>query len=262
VSEDSYLTTADALAYLNTTPRTLYRRLAQGEIPAVRMGHQWRFRKSDLDRWVQQQPSSGLSSRATVASGRVQPLRNPRVLVVDDEPEVAGTLVSILAMADCSVETASDGLVAVARLRAESYELVITDLKMPGLDGMGVAREAKRLRPGIKVIIVTAYPSQSSAIEAVNIGVDGYVTKPFRPMDVLVATARALDLGPSGEIPAKFPADSWPNPAKSTISGGSQGRSSTGEDILPEVAGSQSSSGPDSRSVGQLIKRSEGNERG
>ena len=51
--DEVYLTTAEALAYLRTAPRTLYRYLATGTIPAMRIGHQWRFRKADLDRWVE-----------------------------------------------------------------------------------------------------------------------------------------------------------------------------------------------------------------
>ena len=189
MSNESYLTTADAVTYLKTTPRTLYRRLAKGEIPAVRLGHQWRFRKSDLDEWIDRQ-----AARSTTADpGR--PTAKPRVLVVDDDPDVLDTLSNILALTDCQVETVPDGLTALTRLRAGSYDLVITDLMMPGLDGIGVAREAKRLNPSLKVILVTAYPSQSSAIDAVNIGIDGYVIKPFRPMDVLMAAARALNLG-------------------------------------------------------------------
>ena len=65
---------------------------------------------------------------------------------------------------------------------------------MPGLDGIEVAREAKKLWPAIKVVIVTAYPTTSNAIDALNLGVDGYVTKPFDPGDVLKATAHALTL--------------------------------------------------------------------
>jgi excisionase family DNA binding protein len=195
--EDHYLTTADALAYLRTTPRTLYRRLAKGEVPAVRMGHQWRFRKSDLDRWIEQQ-----TARQTVQehsdSAAVQSARRPRVLVADDEPGVCEVLANILAMAEFDVEVVHDGSTAVERVRATAYDLVITDLTMPGRDGLDVAREAKRFRPGIKVLIVTGYPSQSSAIDAVNIGVNGYITKPFRPMDVLIAAARALDFGSTG----------------------------------------------------------------
>lgn len=190
--EDNYLTTADALAYLKTTQRTLYRRLANGDIPAVRMGHQWRFRKSDLDRWIEKQ--SMVRPATHDATQTAAPVDRACVLVADDDPDVLDTLTEILAMTDCAVETVADGRTAVERLRARFYHLVLTDLMMPGLDGIAVAREAKRLWPAIKVIIVTAYPSQSTAIDAVNIGVDGYVTKPFRPIDVLMATARALNL--------------------------------------------------------------------
>jgi excisionase family DNA binding protein len=191
MSDDVYLTTADAVTYLRTTMRTLYRRLGNGEIPAVRMGHQWRFRKRDLDQWLNQQAStpSRLASDAPNVPAR------PRVLVVDDEPAVGETVSRMLAISDCDVEAVLDGATALTRLQSRSYDLVITDLKMPGLDGIGVAREAKRMRPDIKVIIVTGYPSQESAIDAANLGVHGYLTKPFRPMDVLMAAARALDLG-------------------------------------------------------------------
>jgi len=191
VNEESYLTTADALTYLNTTPRTLYRHLAKGTIPAVRMGHQWRFRKTDLDRWVEDHSGRRSTVQSTDAA------RRRRVLVADDEESVLETLSSILAMSDCDVETVADGLEAALRLREREYDVVITDLQMPRLDGIAVAAEAKRLWPGIKVIIVTGYPSQSSAIDAVNLGVDGYITKPFRPVDVLIALARTSALGAS-----------------------------------------------------------------
>jgi DNA-binding response OmpR family regulator len=156
------------------------------------MGHQWRFRKTDLDRWIEGQSPA---QRAGEHQSSPIPRRPAHVLVVDDEAPVRDTLTSILALTDFTVDAVADGNAAVTRLRAESYDLLITDLRMPGLDGIGVAREAKRLNPGIKVVIVTGFPSQSSAIDAINIGVDGYLTKPFRPMDVLMASARALDLG-------------------------------------------------------------------
>ncbi len=191
--DQPYLNSAEAIAYLRTTPRTLYRRLAQGEIPAVRMGHQWRFRKSDLDAWIARQSSAAARVDAPAAV-ETRP-RSPRVLVVDDEPEARETLTAILAITDFQVDSVADGHAAVAKFRTETYDLVLTDLRMPGLDGIEVAREAKRLLPKTKVVIVTGFPSQSSAIDAVNIGVDGYLTKPFRAIDVLTASARALNLG-------------------------------------------------------------------
>jgi excisionase family DNA binding protein len=193
VIDQPYLTSAEAIAYLRTTPRTLYRRLAQGEIPAVRMGHQWRFRKADLDAWIARQSSA---AGAEPPAAPAPPPKLPRVLVVDDEPETRETLSTILGITDFHVETVPDGRSAVAKFRTESYDLVLTDLRMPGIDGIEVAREAKRLLPQTKVVIVTGFPSQSSAIDAVNIGVDGYLTKPFRAIDVLTTSARALNLGP------------------------------------------------------------------
>jgi excisionase family DNA binding protein len=196
MSDEHYLTTADALVYLQTTARTLYRRLANGEIPAVRMGHQWRFRKSDLDRWIAGQDRRTAAPVAPAASPAPDPAAAmPRVLVVDDDSAVRDTLADILELSRLRIDTAADGASALEQLRAQRYDLLVTDLRMPGVDGMQVVAGAKRLRPGIKTVIITAFPSQASAIDAVNLGVDGYVTKPFQPMDVLIATARALNPG-------------------------------------------------------------------
>ena len=78
------------------------------------------------------------------------------------------------------------------RLRIIPYDLLITDLKMPGVDGLAVIREARRLKADIPVIIITGFSTEASAIEAVNLGVAGYLTKPFRVPQVLAAAAKAL----------------------------------------------------------------------
>jgi excisionase family DNA binding protein len=193
-NDDVYLTTADALAYLQTAPRTLYRFLATGKIPAVRIGHQWRFRKADLDRWVESRSRSGHlppdQKTAPLADTRSH---TRRVLVADDEASVRELLERIFAVAEYEVEAVPDGLAAIARLRAAPFDLVVTDLRMPGVEGLELAREAKRLWPAINVIIITGNPSQSSAIDAVNIGVDAYFTKPVRAIDLLMAAARAFE---------------------------------------------------------------------
>jgi CheY-like chemotaxis protein len=85
-----------------------------------------------------------------------------------------------------------DGRSAIERLRIMPYDLLITDLKMPGIDGLAVIREARRLRADIPVIIITGFSTEASAIEAVNLGVSGYLTKPFRVPRVLATAAKAL----------------------------------------------------------------------
>ena len=97
-----------------------------------------------------------------------------------------------LALAEYDVDVAPDGRSAVDRLRVLAYDLLITDLKMPGVDGLTVIREARRLKADIPIIIITGFSTEASAIEAVNLGVSGYLTKPFRIPRVLSVAARAL----------------------------------------------------------------------
>ena len=72
------------------------------------------------------------------------------------------------------------------------YDLLIADLKRPGMDGMALIREARRYKPDLAVIIITGFSTESSAIEALNLGVAGYLTKPFRVQQVLKKAAEAL----------------------------------------------------------------------
>jgi DNA-binding response OmpR family regulator len=90
------------------------------------------------------------------------------------------------------VDVAVDGASALMQLGEKAYDLMITDLKMPGQDGLSVIREARRTLPALPVIVITGYSSEATAIEAINLGVAGYLTKPFRVPRILAATARAL----------------------------------------------------------------------
>ena len=115
-----------------------------------------------------------------------------RILVVDDEKVIREILAEFLTLEGFSVHTVEDGEKALTELRLRPYDLLITDLKMPGVDGLTVIREAKRYKADLPVIIITGYSTEASAIEAVNLGVTGYLTKPFRVPQVLNAAAKAL----------------------------------------------------------------------
>jgi excisionase family DNA binding protein len=191
-TDEIFLTTEEILEYLQVNLRTVYRLIKAGKIPAVRVGRQWRFRKRDIDAWLDTQRPHG--ERAATAPDKPQSLRDgrPRVLVADDESSIRELLSKTLALAEYEVETAPDGRAALDRLRLGRYDLLIADLKMPGLDGLTLIREARRLKADLPVIIITGFSTESSAIEAVNLGVSGYLTKPFRVPQVLAAAARAL----------------------------------------------------------------------
>jgi excisionase family DNA binding protein len=190
-NDEIFLTTEEVLEYLQVNLRTVYRLIKAGKIPAVRVGRQWRFRKRDIDAWLDTQRPRGdrtpsASDRPAARDGR------SRVLVVDDESSIRELLQKTLALAEYDVDIAPDGRAALERLRLGNYDLLIADLKMPGMDGLTLIREAKRLKTDLPVIIITGFSTESSAIEAVNLGVAGYLTKPFRVPQVLAAAARAL----------------------------------------------------------------------
>ena len=197
MNTDGYLTTEEVLDYLKVNLRTIYRLIKAGKIPAVRVGRQWRFRKTDIDAWLQSQ--GGL--RAETAEATTEPVEAPRrehvagrrrVIVVDDEEGIRELLRKTLQLADYEVDVAENGRAALERLRLKRYDLLITDLRMPGIDGLAVIRDARRLRPDLPVIIITGYSSEATAIEAIDLGVQGYLTKPFRVPRVLNAAAKAL----------------------------------------------------------------------
>src|SRR3954471_22827441 len=193
--DESFLTTEEVLEYLQVNLRTVYRLIKAGKIPAIRVGRQWRFRKRDIDAWLEsQRPRGGRSAAPTAAPARnpANAAGRPRVLVVDDEATIRDLLSKTLALAEYDVDLAPDGRSALDRLRMIPYDLLITDLKMPGVDGLTVIREARRLKADLPVIIITGFSNEASAIEAVNLGVSGYLTKPFRVPRVLAAASKAL----------------------------------------------------------------------
>jgi excisionase family DNA binding protein len=191
--DEGFLTTEEVLEYLQVNLRTVYRLIKAGKIPAVRVGRQWRFRKRDIDAWLETQRPRGARAAAAVPSRVPAPsIDRPRVLVVDDELTIRDLLAKTLSLAEYDVDLAPDGRAALDRLRVIPYDLLITDLKMPGVDGLTVIREARRLKADIPVIIITGFSTEASAIEAVNLGVSGYLTKPFRVPRVLAAAAKAL----------------------------------------------------------------------
>ena len=114
------------------------------------------------------------------------------MLVVDDEASIRDLLSKTLALAEYDVDVAPDGRSAVDQMRQSGYNLLITDLQMPGMDGLAVITEARRLDADLPVIIITGFSTEGSAIEAVNVGVSGYLTKPFKIPKILEMTAKAL----------------------------------------------------------------------
>ncbi|MCX7012316.1 MAG: response regulator [Candidatus Sumerlaeota bacterium] len=115
-----------------------------------------------------------------------------RVLVVDDEPDIRELLKDMLELEGHSVETAEDGLQAQQMLSDKRFDLVITDLQMPRVDGMQLIQSIRALDPDLPVIVMTAYPSMRSVIDVMKCGAVDFLPKPFQMDNVLYTVRRTL----------------------------------------------------------------------
>jgi two-component system response regulator HydG len=116
-----------------------------------------------------------------------------KVLVVDDQKNMRATTAIVLRDAGHAVEEAEDGASAVQRIQHETFDVVLTDLRMPTVDGMEVLRAAQRVAPETQVIVMTAYGTIESAVEAIRQGAYDFLAKPFKEDELLLRVAKALE---------------------------------------------------------------------
>jgi len=115
-----------------------------------------------------------------------------KILVVDDEAGVREVLrKGLTEIGKFSVEVAATGVEAMEKIEGDVFDLVLTDVKMPEMDGMELLRKIKASRPEVMVILMTAYGSIGSAVEAMKIGADDYITKPIDFNDLLMRVSKA-----------------------------------------------------------------------
>lgn len=116
-----------------------------------------------------------------------------KVLVVDDERDICRALEFLLSREGYKIVTAYSGQDALKKIEAEDFDLVITDLRMEGIDGMQVLEKAQGINPNLMVIIMTAFGSVESAVEAMKKGASDYIVKPFINEDVKMTVRRLLE---------------------------------------------------------------------
>jgi two-component system response regulator AtoC len=113
------------------------------------------------------------------------------ILIADDEESIRHVLVLLLSERGYEVRAVADGEQALAELKARDYDALVTDVRMPKLDGLALVRAAQEVSPDTTVIVMSAYGSHELAIEAMKAGAYDYLGKPFRPDDVLLVLRKA-----------------------------------------------------------------------
>jgi len=118
---------------------------------------------------------------------------NPRILVVDDEMIVCESCKRILEEEGYEVETALSGKEAFEKMKTNPFDIVITDLKMPGIDGMEVLSTFRKEYPDSIIIMITGFSTVETAVEAMKLGAFDYIPKPFTPDEVSIVVKKAIE---------------------------------------------------------------------
>ncbi len=138
-----------------------------------------------------------MSDPGRETSDAEQPLRaeapGGKVLVVDDQKNMRATTAMVLRQAGHAVEEAEDGAIALQRIQHEAFDVVLTDLRMPNVDGMEVLKTAQRLAPDTQVIVMTAYGTIETAVDAIRRGAYDFLAKPFKEEELLLRVGKAIE---------------------------------------------------------------------
>lgn len=117
-----------------------------------------------------------------------------RILVVDDEENMLQMLKTFFTEKEYSCLTAKNGVEALKILEKEQIDIVITDMKMPEMDGLDLLKNIKEKHKNISAVIMTGFSEEYTTTEALNLGADGYITKPFRNKELLLILKRIQQL--------------------------------------------------------------------
>ena len=177
------MTLEEVATYLRVTKKTIYRLLERGDIPATKVGRQWRFDKATIEVWLRQSPAK------TAAN----------ILVIDDDETICSLFKDTLEETGHSVTTVRESSKGLELVKDKNFNLVFLDLKMPGMDGAELFRQIKMAKPKLPVTIITGYPDSDLMMSALAHGPLGIMNKPFIGSDILAAVDNYLRFG----IPTK-----------------------------------------------------------
>ena len=178
------MTLEEVANHLRVNEKTIYRMLNEGDIPAMKIGHLWRFKVSEIDDWL---------DRKTFKSNK------PGILVIDDDAAICSLFEDTLEGMGYAITTANDPYKGLELVKGMDYAMVFLDLKMPGLDGAELFRQIRASKPNLPVTIITGYPDSDLMMRALAHGPFGIMRKPFKESDIMIALNSCFHAG----VPAK-----------------------------------------------------------
>ena len=173
------MTLKEVADYLRVTKKTIHRMLARRVIPAIKVGHQWRFDRTSIEVWLRQYSVNAAAN----------------ILVVDDDEAICSLFKDALGETGHTVKTVSESSKGLELAKDGDYDLVFLDLKMPKMDGAELFRQIRAVKPNLPVTIITGYPDSDLMTRALTYGPFGVMSKPFRGSDILTAVNAYLRYG-------------------------------------------------------------------
>jgi excisionase family DNA binding protein len=186
MDDDRFLSTDEVVEYLKIPKSTIYKLTERDDLPSCKIGKQLRFRKSSLDKWLAEK------EKKNIKPANVQ---SPNILLIDDDNLILKSVTRLLTSHGHTVDAAESGEEALAKVQAKKYDLVIADVRMPGIDGIETIKRIREInfklnQPNIPEIIITGFMDIEAQQKAQEVGISDYIYKPFVTTDFMETIAR------------------------------------------------------------------------
>ena len=122
-------------------------------------------------------------------------LKGNKILIIDDEVDICRGCQRIFEAKGCTIKMALSGKEGLDRAGKEEFDVIITDLKMPDISGIEIIKKIKQKKPDQPIIMITGYATVYTAVEAMKLGIEEYMSKPFEPDEIVDAVKNIVDKG-------------------------------------------------------------------
>lgn len=189
--EDKLFTIDEVASYLKIPKSTIYKLSQKGKLPSCKIGKQLRFRKSSLERWLTLKEGPPADAKEIEGTSK-------RILLIDDDTLVLRTIHRFLKTHGYHVELAASGEEALEKIGKTNFDLVITDIRMPGMNGIELIKRTREMyfqrnRPALSEMVITGFADPEAEREAGRLGITDYLYKPFATTDFIETIKRKLD---------------------------------------------------------------------